>query len=85
MDTFMEKVMSENRDLFPAVYEWIGDGWGLEGRVFPEQIAAALLMEANTQDQCVRDGDSDQSYPIRLRELAYNILFNYHPVPKGLR
>ena len=33
-------------------------------------VAAALEKEAITQDACVAAGESDPSYPIRLRQLA---------------
>src|SRR5262249_23053444 len=59
--------------------EWIAEGWGLEGDPTPEQIVAALLMEANTQDAMVKTGDSHASYPQELRQLAYNILSYCQP------
>jgi hypothetical protein len=82
MPDFMQKITEENEDLFcHAVYEWIGHGWELEMEPTPEQIAAALFMEANTQDRYVKEGDSDASHPIRLRALAYRILEHFHPRP----
>jgi len=37
-----------------------------------------MLMEANTQDKCVEYGDSDTSYPLRLRKLALDIIYAEH-------
>lgn len=54
--------------------EWCLDGWGLDCKPSPEQIAAALLMEANDQDECVHRGESHMSYPMMLRNIAFDIL-----------
>lgn len=61
-------------ELLDAVESWIADGWGLEGEPSDEQAAAALLMEAKTQDRCVRRGESSPEYPRTLRRVAYEIL-----------
>lgn len=67
---------------YPVLYEnsreWIGVGWELKDDPQAEQFAAALLMEAKTQDLCVLSGDSDPYYPPQLREIAYNILDMIH-------
>lgn len=83
-DAFMQKVFKDNEDLFnDAVWEWLYEGWELQMEAQPEQIAAALLMEAKTQDSYVKDGDSDPSFPKRLRDLAYSIIDHYHkPQPE---
>ena len=65
-----------------VVWAWLHEGWGLLDEPSPEQIAAALLMEANTQDDCVRGGGSEASYPIRLRRIAFSILRHFHEEPK---
>lgn len=59
--------------------EWILDGWGLDGEPSPEQLAAAMLMEARTQDADVEAGRSDPSYPRSLRQVAFTILALAHP------
>src|SRR5581483_10644987 len=43
LDPFMRQFVKDKPDLFPAAWEWIKDGWELEGEPAPEQIAAALL------------------------------------------
>jgi len=78
MDEFMKKVVEENSDLFPSVFEWIEVGWELPDPPSPEQIAAALLMEARTQDDYVEAGETIPEYPKRLRQLAFSILNHYH-------
>lgn len=60
--------------LITLAEEWIAEGWGLEGEATPEQLAAAIFMEANTQDICVKDGDSVAEYPILLRVIGHKIL-----------
>ncbi len=75
-----EKILEREPDLKNAAREWIGEGWGVDWPVpATEQIAAALLMEAKTQDDDVRRGDSDPSYPVRLRRVAFEILMAEHP------
>ena len=78
MDDFMKLIARANPDLAFAWRDWIANGWGLNDEPSPEQIAAALLMEANTQDSCVIDGESAASYPLRLRRVAYKIIDHYH-------
>jgi len=77
MKTIAE-LRSENEDLFAAAHEWVSDGWCCIIPPTPEQLAAAMLMEANTQDKCVEYGDSDTSYPLRLRKLALDIIYAEH-------
>lgn len=83
MDNFMKMLETVNCNLFPSIRAWIAEGWGLQDEAEPEQLAAALLMEAKTQDECVKRGDSDPSYPVRLRRLAFTILSHYHEVFHG--
>ena len=68
----LKTFQQENPDLWPAVQEWIGDGWGVHEdiEITPLMVAAALEKEAITQDACVAAGESDPSYPVRLRRLA---------------
>lgn len=61
------------------VSEWIAEGWQLETDPTPEQIVAALLMEASFQDGCVEKGESSACYPKRLRNMARHILQVTHP------
>ena len=65
----------KNHALLQHVQEWIKDGWGLEGEISPEQMMAALLMEARTQDECVKTGDSHPLCPQYLRDVA-SMLFH---------
>jgi hypothetical protein len=61
--------------LITAAKEWVLEGWGIDdNNPTPEQLAASLFMEANTQDQCVADGDSVAEYPKQLRAIAHQIL-----------
>ena len=68
----LQQLQQQNPNLWPAVQEWIRDGWGVDDSVeiTPLMVAAALEKEANFQDGCVAAGDSNASYPIRLRQLA---------------
>ncbi len=66
-----------------VAYEWLHEGWGLTDEPSPEQIAAALFMEARDQDGCVERGESAASYPVRLRELAYQIIDYHHKTHWG--
>lgn len=59
-----------------AAFEWIAEGWGLEGEPTEEQLAAALLMEARTADQDVKQGLSDPSWPNNLRQVAAALILN---------
>lgn len=70
---FLHKVEAED-GLISNAREWCNEGWGLEDEPQPEQLAAALFMEAADQDVCVERGESDASYPIRLRTVAHRIL-----------
>ena len=73
------QIVAEGQYEMPGIikqcYEWIGDGWGLE-RDDPTapMIAAALFNEASDQDGYVERGESDATYPVSLRALAYKIL-----------
>ena len=69
----LEHLEKQNTDLFSAAREWITEGWGFEGDITPLMIAAALEKEALTQDECVKAGESDASFPVRLRRLAADI------------
>ena len=68
----LQQFQQEHPDLWPAVQEWIRGGWGVNDdvEITALMVAAALEKEAITQDTCVAAGDSDASYPIRLRQLA---------------
>lgn len=51
------------------------EGWGLQEETpSPEQLAAAIFMEASTQDFCVKEGETVDSYPQTLRLIAHKIL-----------
>jgi hypothetical protein len=63
----------------PQAKEWVLEGWNIGSLdPTPEQIAAALLMEANTQDECVKTGESHPDVPKTLRNLAFIILQVLH-------
>lgn len=80
---YLERVNAENHGLIDTAHEWIANGWevepGLATDPTPEMIAAVLLMEAKTQDECVKDGDSCASFPILLREIGTSIIDMEHP------
>lgn len=78
LDNFLRRLNDDFDGLIDNAKEWIADGWGLEVEPAPEQIAAALLMEARTQDECVRTGESHPAYPQLLRRLAIDILRYTH-------
>lgn len=65
VNTQLKRLRKENPGLYKAAREWISDGWGLERDPTPEQIAAALLMEANSQPY---------GFAGELRTWAYAIL-----------
>ena len=65
-------------NVLACAHEWVNDGWGVVDEATPEQLAAAILMEANTQDACVTDGESDPEYPVFLRRFAFYILHYIH-------
>ena len=76
----LQQINDETNGLIEHAKDWIADGWELPDRnPSPEQIAAALLMEANTQDICVKEGESVPEYPILLRQTAVRILNLVHP------
>ena len=55
--------------------EWMTEGWEVRNDTLTGPMyAAALFNEANTQDECVKDGTSDAEYPKSLRMLALKIL-----------
>lgn len=61
--------------LIDQAREWVLDGWEIaDDEPSIEQLAAAMLMEAKTQDQCVKDGDSVAEFPETLRIVAHRIL-----------
>jgi hypothetical protein len=69
----LKEFREQNDDLYPAAVEWILDGWGYSGDeedITPLMFAAALEKEANSQDGYVARGESDASFPKRLRQLA---------------
>ncbi|MCE9552569.1 MAG: hypothetical protein K8T91_04215 [Planctomycetes bacterium] len=78
----LEQLQKEHPSLFNAAAEWVCEGWGVREDVSrfpsPEQLAAAMLMEARDQDGCVERGESDASFPKLLREVAFGILFAMH-------
>lgn len=75
LSQYLDKVeQTECPGLITNAREWISEGWGLHDEITPEQLAAALLMEASTQDICVETGDSVPEYPTTLRTIAFNIL-----------
>lgn len=78
--SYMQQVEQEDQ-LISHARSWIADGWELSGQPQAEQVAAALFMEARFQDGCVADGESDASFPIRLREVARNIINLVHADP----
>lgn len=66
-----DTLVASEEDMFVSVSEWLADGWNLpDENPTPEQAAAALLMEARTQDSCVERGESSPEYPVYLRNLA---------------
>lgn len=79
MNAALQKLKKTQAGLYENVLEWIAEGWGLEGEPTPEQIAAALLMEANTQDEWPPTKDKKWTatpslHSSELRQLAYEIL-----------
>lgn len=76
----------ETDNLVTAALEWIGEGWGFD-TAFPtvEQLAAALLMEATTQDDCVKEGESAHEYPETLRHYAFGLLMLVGHVPNYMQ
>lgn len=76
LQAYLEQVeKTDCPGLITCAKEWVLEGWGIrDNDPTPEQLAAALFMEANTQDQCVKDGDSVEEYPAQLRAIAYEIL-----------
>jgi len=74
MKEFLSRLNDESNGLIDQAREWIAEGWGLKGDPAPEQIAAALLMEARTQDECVKAGQGSPQLPRQLRQVAFTIL-----------
>ena len=73
----IERLETQNQDLFALARDVILDGWDFSGEradITPVMIAAALEKEALTQDACVAEGTSDKSFPLLLRRLAAEIL-----------
>lgn len=66
----------ETKGLIDQAREWIAEGWGHKGDPTPAEIAAALFNEADTQDECVKNGESDPDFPKLLRRIAYRILLH---------
>ena len=55
--------------------EWITEGWRADNdTITPEMYAAALLNEASTQDECVKNKETHPNYPRALRAMAMMIL-----------
>ena len=76
LDHYLMKVeQTESPGLITAAHEWIADGWGLDGIPEAEQLAAAMFLEAKTQDGCVERGESSEEYPKQLRTIAHEIHF----------
>ena len=71
----LKQFQEENPDLWPAVKTWVLEGWGVseDVEISPFMVAAALEKEATTQDECVREGTSHPSFPVRLRQYAINL------------
>jgi hypothetical protein len=71
----LNQFRNDEPDLWAAAQEWIGDGWGVchDVEISALMVAAALEKEALTQDHCVTKGDSDPSFPKRLRQLAIQL------------
>jgi len=75
----VKQIEAENADLFASAREWVMDGWGVRHVTpEPEQLAAAMLMEASDQDGNVERGESHASYPKHLRSVAFQILHAIH-------
>ena len=74
MKEFLSRLNNENNGLIDQARERIAEGWGLKGDPTPEQIAAALLMEGRTQDECVKAGQGSPEFPRQLRQVAFAIL-----------
>jgi hypothetical protein len=68
------ELVEKSHHLISMALEWIAEGWGLSEPPSLEQVVAALFMEAATQDECVKNGESNASWPKFLRESAYQIL-----------
>lgn len=75
MEEFLSRLNDENDGLIDQAREWIAEGWGLTGDPTPEQVAAALLMEARTQDECVKIGQGSPDFSRQLRQVAFTILW----------
>lgn len=68
-----DRLTHDDRIMISLAREWIAEGWGLEDDPTMEQVLAALLMEAGTQDECVKEGVSSPEYPKKLRALALRL------------
>ncbi len=69
----LKRLEAENEDLFECARDVILNGWEYAGEkndISPLMVAAALEKEAKTQDECVREGVSAASFPVRLRRVA---------------
>jgi hypothetical protein len=66
------------QNLIENAKEWIAVGWELKDDPTPEQLAAAMLMEADDQDGCVARNESAPEYPVFLRRFAFYILHSLH-------
>ncbi len=71
-----ELIQLNSKDqLIDHAISWILDGWELpEQKITIPMLAAALFNEASDQDEHVRLGASDGSFPALLRETAYKVL-----------
>lgn len=69
VDLLLATIEAECDGLITLMREFISDGWGLLGKPTPEQIAAAMLMEAGGNDP-----DHTEEYRTELRTHAFRIL-----------
>lgn len=73
----MERLFKHNADIIDNAYEWVMEGLGWAEKreaVTPLMLAQAILNEAEAQDGHVERGESDKSFPPRLRRLAADII-----------
>jgi hypothetical protein len=76
LDDYLHRIeKTDCPGLITNAKEWVLEGWGIQDKEpTPEQLAAAMFMEANTQDSCVASGESVPEYPKQLRAIAHQIL-----------
>ena len=85
MDSFVKDIVKDNPDVFgtKGIYtQWVpgmlADNVERADAVYPEHLAATLLMLAS-------ENDKDQEVPLnvgkRLRHVAFEIIYHYHVCP----